>query len=276
MFRFSLLLVPFLVVVAIASDSFSLKCASLVEVESRIRFSTPIYANSNFTGDSPETSHNTLQTALPATFRVASEVKTSNCSTARFEIWLPSSEAWNSRILAVGNGGWVGGINYPDIVTGLKKGKKNYSLECTLVLLQTYQDSQLWALRLVIIQLKMMQHGQGTQSKWLICKFIHIRAYKELSISSALTQIVGTELSIFLSSLPKKSLRSSIKQNQAILTTPDAQLGVVKDGMKFNDTQKTLMGYWLGHQQIGWPICLHGRSEWHWNSFRITSQASFQ
>jgi hypothetical protein len=27
------------------------------------------------------------------------------------------------RFLATGNGGWAGGINYPDIVTGLKKGK---------------------------------------------------------------------------------------------------------------------------------------------------------
>lgn len=79
-------------------------------------------AGSNFTGDAPETSYNSVQTRLPSACRVACEVQTSPNSTARFEVWLPLQDAWNSRFLAVGNGGWAGGINYPDIVTGLKKG----------------------------------------------------------------------------------------------------------------------------------------------------------
>lgn len=90
---------------------------------SKIRFSTPILAGSNFTGDSTETSYNTVQTALPTACRIACEVETSGNSTARFEIWLPTKSAWNSRFLAVGNGGWAGGINYPDIVMGLKQGE---------------------------------------------------------------------------------------------------------------------------------------------------------
>ncbi|KUJ12218.1 tannase and feruloyl esterase [Mollisia scopiformis] len=89
---------------------------------STIRFSTPIIAGSNFTGDSTETSYNAVQTVLPSACRVACEIETSDNSTARFEVWLPTKAAWNSRFLAVGNGGWAGGINYPDIVTGLKEG----------------------------------------------------------------------------------------------------------------------------------------------------------
>jgi feruloyl esterase len=103
-------------------------CESLNKFQlshSKIRFTTPIADGSNFTGDSPETSYNTLQTSLPASCRVAAVVQTSNSSSARFEIWLLASAQWNSRFLAVGNGGWAGGVNYPDIVTGLKKGQSN-------------------------------------------------------------------------------------------------------------------------------------------------------
>lgn len=101
-------------------------CISLQNVtfsHSQVRFATPILAGSNFTGDSPETSYNGLQTSIPASCRVACVVQTSNTSTARFEVWLPLQGEWNSRFLAVGNGGWAGGVNYPDIVTGLKKGR---------------------------------------------------------------------------------------------------------------------------------------------------------
>jgi feruloyl esterase len=100
-------------------------CISLTNTKianAKVRFATPIAAGSNFTGDSTETSYNALQTAIPAACRVACEVQTSSNSTARFEVWLPLATAWNSRFLAVGNGGWAGGVNYPDIVTGLKKG----------------------------------------------------------------------------------------------------------------------------------------------------------
>ena len=35
---------------------------------------------------------------------------------------MPPQDAWNGRLLVVENGGWAGGINYPDIVMGLKHG----------------------------------------------------------------------------------------------------------------------------------------------------------
>lgn len=105
-------------------------CSRLQEAKltlSHIRFTASITAGSNFTGDSTETSYNAVQTSLPAGCRVAATVQTSHNSSARFEIWFPADGAWNSRFLAVGNGGWAGGINYPDIVTGLKKGKMKFS-----------------------------------------------------------------------------------------------------------------------------------------------------
>lgn len=91
---------------------------------SSIRFTTPIVAGSNFTGDAPESSYNIFQTALPYACRVACEIQTSRNSTARFEVWLPAKASWNSRFLAVGNVGWAGGINYLEIVMGLKQGER--------------------------------------------------------------------------------------------------------------------------------------------------------
>lgn len=87
-----------------------------------ITLATSISAGSNFTGNSTETSYNTLQTNLPSICRVAFTVRTSPKSTANAEVWLPQPSLWNDRFLAVGNGGFAGGINYPDIVWGARKG----------------------------------------------------------------------------------------------------------------------------------------------------------
>lgn len=94
-----------------------------------IRFTETIAEGSNFTGDSTETSYNTVQTNLPQACRAALETNTTSNSTARFEVWMPTQEAWNGRLLVVGNGGWAGGINYPDIVMGLKRGFASMSTD---------------------------------------------------------------------------------------------------------------------------------------------------
>ncbi|KAF1997430.1 tannase and feruloyl esterase, partial [Amniculicola lignicola CBS 123094] len=52
--------------------------------------------------------------------RIAAQFNTSSNSTAVFELWLPLSSNWNSRFLTVGNGGWAGAVNYPDVGRGLK------------------------------------------------------------------------------------------------------------------------------------------------------------
>lgn len=101
-------------------------CRSLHNVNisstAAIRFTQDILQDSNFTGDSAETSYNTLQTNLPQACRAALETQTSLNSSVRFELWMPPQHHWNGRLLVVGNGGWAGGINYPDIVMGLRHG----------------------------------------------------------------------------------------------------------------------------------------------------------
>ncbi|OIW22474.1 feruloyl esteras-like protein B precursor [Coniochaeta ligniaria NRRL 30616] len=74
----------------------------------------PLVAGSNFTGSEVETSYNTPQIDLPSLCRVVLEVQTGGNNTARAE--------WNGRYLTVGNGGFAGSVNYPDIVWGARKG----------------------------------------------------------------------------------------------------------------------------------------------------------
>ncbi|KAK4495153.1 hypothetical protein PRZ48_013480 [Zasmidium cellare] len=104
----------------------STACTSLSNLRlsngSQINLAVSLPSGSNFTGNSVETSYNTAQANLPALCRVAFEVETSPNSTALAEIWLPEPSTWNGRFLAVGNGGFAGGVNYPDIVWGARKG----------------------------------------------------------------------------------------------------------------------------------------------------------
>ncbi|KAI1263567.1 feruloyl esterase B precursor [Xylariaceae sp. FL1019] len=53
-------------------------------------------------------------TALPALCAVGINVKSSESSSYNFGLFLPDS-TWNSRFLATGNGGYGGGINWPDM-----------------------------------------------------------------------------------------------------------------------------------------------------------------
>lgn len=100
------------------------KCADLSGIiasnTSTIISSWHFPAGSNFTGTSVETSYNTPQSDLPELCRVRFTTKTSANSSAIAEIWLP--EDWNGRFLAVGNGSFAGGVNYPDIGWGVRKG----------------------------------------------------------------------------------------------------------------------------------------------------------
>ncbi|KAK8088083.1 feruloyl esterase B-2 [Apiospora hydei] len=59
---------------------------------------------------------------LPGFCRVALSIQTSPESAATAEVWLPQPDAWNARLLTVGNGGFAGSINYADVAWGLRKG----------------------------------------------------------------------------------------------------------------------------------------------------------
>lgn len=71
------------------------------------------------TGTSLESSYNVIQTNLPALCRVSFNTRTSPNSSASAELWLPLN--WNKRFLALGNSGFAGGINYPDLAWAVRK-----------------------------------------------------------------------------------------------------------------------------------------------------------
>lgn len=54
-------------------------------------------------------------TGLPALCAVTVKVVSSNESSFRFGLFLPASNQWTGRLLAIGNGGFGGGINWLDM-----------------------------------------------------------------------------------------------------------------------------------------------------------------
>ncbi|GAA6019183.1 hypothetical protein JCM11491_001408 [Sporobolomyces phaffii] len=60
---------------------------------------------------------------LPAFCRFGAFIHTSNSSKVQFEVWMPTTEDWNSRFMMVGNGGDAGGVNFLDMGVPLTKYK---------------------------------------------------------------------------------------------------------------------------------------------------------
>ena len=58
---------------------------------------------------------------LPAFCRVAATLAPTPDSDIKIEVWLPAS-GWNGKLLAVGNGGWAGFINYNGLTAALENG----------------------------------------------------------------------------------------------------------------------------------------------------------
>lgn len=54
-------------------------------------------------------------TGLPSLCAVTVKVISSNESSYRFGLFLPTSNTWTGRLLAIGNGGFGGGINWLDM-----------------------------------------------------------------------------------------------------------------------------------------------------------------
>jgi feruloyl esterase len=100
----------------------SLERVALVHVTGSIDLAVSLPDGSNFSGTTAEPGYNAPQLSLPSVCRVRYTINTSNTSSAIGEVWLPGPESWNARLLAVGNGGFAGGVNYPDVVWGLRKG----------------------------------------------------------------------------------------------------------------------------------------------------------
>ena len=58
---------------------------------------------------------------LPEFCRVAAALKPSSDSDIKTEVWLPIA-GWNGKLLAVGNGGWGGAMDYEAMIDGLRRG----------------------------------------------------------------------------------------------------------------------------------------------------------
>ncbi|GAA6043245.1 hypothetical protein JCM8097_008483 [Rhodosporidiobolus ruineniae] len=60
---------------------------------------------------------------LSAFCRFGALIHTSNRTRVQFEVWLPTKEEWSGRFAMVGNGGDLGGVNFPDMGVPLSKYK---------------------------------------------------------------------------------------------------------------------------------------------------------
>ena len=80
-----------------------------------VNFARPLAENSTFEVPEGDTGYPTNPVALPALCAVSVQVQSVGNSTFGFGLFLP--EDWNGRFLAVGNGGFAGGINWLDMVS---------------------------------------------------------------------------------------------------------------------------------------------------------------
>lgn len=90
---------------------------SALPANTTVNFAYPIQANGTFYVPAGDTGYPTNTTGLPALCAVSIQVQSVGNTTFGLGLFLPSD--WNGRFLAVGNGGFAGGINWLDMVRAI-------------------------------------------------------------------------------------------------------------------------------------------------------------
>lgn len=108
-----------LVASALVGATSALECTpsaiqSALPSNATVNFAYPVEANGTFNVPKGDTGYPTSPTGLPALCAASVQVQSLGNTTFGFGLFLPSD--WNGRFLAVGNGGFAGGINWLDMV----------------------------------------------------------------------------------------------------------------------------------------------------------------
>ncbi|KAF2270161.1 feruloyl esterase B precursor [Lojkania enalia] len=93
---------------------------SLLPANATVNFVYPLPENSTFEVPKGDTGYPGNPVGLPALCAVSVQVQSIGKSTFGFGLFLP--DRWNGRFLAVGNGGYAGGINWADMAPGTRYG----------------------------------------------------------------------------------------------------------------------------------------------------------
>ncbi|USP79334.1 tannase and feruloyl esterase [Curvularia clavata] len=93
---------------------------ALLPTGADLNFARVVAANETFEVPKGDTGYPNSPPNLPALCAISVQVQSIQNSTYGFGLFLP--ENWNGRFLAVGNGGFAGGINYEDMASGVRYG----------------------------------------------------------------------------------------------------------------------------------------------------------
>ena len=113
--HFSRLLATF---TAVGNALASVECSpsaitSILPSNATLNFAVPVPQNGSFGQGPSDLEFPQNATNLPPLCAISVNVKSSATSSYNFGLFLP--ETWNSRFLTSGNGGFGGGINWPDM-----------------------------------------------------------------------------------------------------------------------------------------------------------------
>lgn len=87
---------------------------SVLSENASVNWAYPLKENSTLEVPQGNTGYPTNPVGLPALCAVSVQVQSIGNTTYGFGLFLP--ESWNGRFLAIGNGGFGGGINWEDMV----------------------------------------------------------------------------------------------------------------------------------------------------------------